>query len=154
MGQSDQACRHQAGVIQGGNAFSAVNHETSPPKISASGSGRYAAPDRLAHCNGANLPSRQVWGTREGAEVHAHRMIDRWFQPKSGQRNKQMKEYAKLIGKIICGGRKVLLTRRTKPARLAVERGGGRFRRPSLPDRNKGGCLSRPTRHTPSISMI
>jgi hypothetical protein len=46
----------------------------------------------VIHPDGIEVPSRQVWGTREGAEVHAHRMTDRWLRPKSGQRNKQMKE--------------------------------------------------------------
>ena len=46
----------------------------------------------VIHPDGIEVPSRQVWGTREGAEVHAHRMIDRWLQPKSRHRNEQMKE--------------------------------------------------------------
>jgi hypothetical protein len=43
----------------------------------------------VIHPDGVEVPSRQVFGTREGAEVHAHRMIDKWLQPKSWQRNKR-----------------------------------------------------------------
>jgi hypothetical protein len=41
-------------IIVGGQGCSSswsITRETSPPAISAPGRGRYAAPDRLAHCN-------------------------------------------------------------------------------------------------------
>jgi hypothetical protein len=53
-----QTFRPLLDIIVGGQACSSswsITRETSPPTFPASGSGRYAAPDRLAHCNGANL---------------------------------------------------------------------------------------------------
>jgi hypothetical protein len=37
---------------------------------------------------GAETKSNKVFGTREEAEVHAHRMINRWLDPKSRERTR------------------------------------------------------------------
>src|SRR6516164_1950728 len=53
-----QTFRLPLDIIDGGQGCSnswSITRETSPPAISAPGRGRCAAPDLLAHCNGANL---------------------------------------------------------------------------------------------------
>jgi hypothetical protein len=40
----------------------------------------------VIHPKGVEVPANKIFGTREDAEVHAHRMINRWLEPKSRQR--------------------------------------------------------------------
>jgi len=44
----------------------------------------------VIHPEGVEVSSNKIFGAREDAEFHAHRMIDRWLDAKSRQRtNKQ-----------------------------------------------------------------
>jgi len=45
-------------------------------------------PDEDVEVGGRN----KIIGTREDAEIQAHRMIDKWLDPKSRQKNKQLDE--------------------------------------------------------------
>ena len=40
----------------------------------------------VIHPEGIEVPGNKVFGTRDNAEFHARRMIDRWLEPKSRQR--------------------------------------------------------------------
>ena len=40
----------------------------------------------VIHPEGAEMSANKIFGAREDAEVHAHRMINKWFDAKSGQR--------------------------------------------------------------------
>jgi hypothetical protein len=64
---------------------------------------------------GVETKANRVFGTREDADRHARRMIDRWLEPKSSQRARvysffdlwnaraTLRHYAITIG-MICGG--------------------------------------------------
>ena len=39
----------------------------------------------VIHTEGAEVSANKIFGAREDAEVHAHRMINKWFDAKSGQ---------------------------------------------------------------------
>jgi hypothetical protein len=44
----------------------------------------------VIHPQGVEVPANKVFGAREDAEVHAHSMIKKWLDPKSGQRTNKL----------------------------------------------------------------
>ena len=39
----------------------------------------------VIHPEAVEVPANKIFGTREDAELYAHRMIIRWLEPKSGK---------------------------------------------------------------------